>query len=189
MKLIVGLGNPGSKYSKTRHNIGFRIVESLAEQHALRLDQKKFDALFARGRICGEDVGLLLPQTYMNCSGKSVSQALRLLPVEDLSKDFIVIFDDVDLPFGQLRIKASGGAGGQKGVADIIAKTGSKDFPRLRFGIGRDERMQTSDYVLQKFSREQEKELEHAVRNATDAVEYFVQGDLDECMNRFNVKN
>ncbi len=186
MKLVVGLGNPGRQYTSTRHNIGARVVGRLAERSGLRFDTQKFEAEFARGRIRGVDVGLLLPQTYMNLSGKSVAAALRFLPVGDVSEDLIIASDDVDLDFGQLRIKASGGAGGQKGLGNIIASIGRKDFSRLRFGVGRSSRLSTSDHVLQKFSKEEEAELGNLIEDAADALELILTGEPGEAMNRYN---
>ncbi len=186
MKLVVGLGNPGKEYAATRHNIGFRVVGRLSERSGIRLQTPKFDSLFGRGSFAGEDVGLLCPQTYMNLSGKAVAAALRLLPVADPAQDLIVISDDVDLELGQIRIKESGGAGGQKGLADIIARIGRKDFPRLRFGIGRSAQMNTSDYVLQKFSRVEEEQLASRIDDAVDALELVIRGEIAAAMTRYN---
>lgn len=186
MKLVVGLGNPGSQYAATRHNIGFRVVEHLSVRSGIRLQYQKFDSLFGRGSFVGEDVGLLCPQTYMNLSGKAVAAALRFLPVADPARDLIVVSDDVDLEFGQLRIKESGGAGGQKGLADIIARIGRKDFPRLRFGIGRSAQMSTADYVLQKFSRAEEAQLGSHLEDAVAALELVICGEISAAMTRYN---
>lgn len=186
MKLVVGLGNPGKEYAATRHNIGCRVVERLSERSGIRLQTPKFDSLFGRGTFAGEDVGLLCPQTYMNLSGKAVAAALRFLPVADPARDLIVVSDDVDLEFGQIRIKESGGAGGQKGLADIIARIGRKDFTRLRFGIGRSAHLSTSDHVLQKFSRAEEEQLAPRIDDAVAALELVIRGETAAAMTRYN---
>ncbi len=187
MKLVVGLGNPGGKYTGTRHNIGFAVVERLAERNGIALDQKKFDGHFGRGRIGPNDVGSLGPLTYMNLSGGSVAEALRYLPVADLAGDLIVVMDDVDLPFGRLRMRAGGGAGGQKGLANIIARVGRKDFIRLRFGVGRPTvPMSTADYVLQRFAKEESVALGDRIEDAARAIEQALDEGIDSAMNRVN---
>ncbi len=187
MKLVVGLGNPGGKYTGTRHNIGFGVVERLAERNGIVLDQKKFDGLFGRGRIGSNDVGVLEPLTYMNLSGNSVAEALRYLPVADIASDLIVAMDDVDLPFGRLRLRAGGGAGGQKGLANIIDRVGRKDFTRLRFGVGRPSvPMSTADYVLQRFAKDEKATLAERIEEAARAIEHALDEGLDGAMNWVN---
>jgi PTH1 family peptidyl-tRNA hydrolase len=187
VKLIVGLGNPGRRYAATRHNVGFRIVERFAETNGLSLTSNRFGGRFGRGRVSGVDVAILEPETYMNLSGGAVEEALNYLPVEDVSSDLLVVSDDTDLPFGQLRIRPGGGAGGHKGLADIIECIGRKDFPRLRFGIGRSPaHLDTADYVLQGFSSEEEKRLAERLDEAVRAVETIVSDELRVAMNRFN---
>ena len=142
MKLVVGLGNPGSRYAGTRHNAGFRVAECFAARHAIALDSRSFGARFGRGRIPTPaggslDVGVLEPQEFMNRSGDAVALALSMLPVEDPSRDLLVTLDDIDLPFGRLRLRAGGGAAGHKGLEHLIERLGRSDLPRLRFGIGR----------------------------------------------------
>ncbi len=196
MKLVVGLGNPDRRYSSTRHNVGFRVADCFASRHGLSLSTRKFHGRFGRGRACGLDVGVLEPQTYMNLSGQSVAEAVRFLPVGDLSRDLLVVFDDVDLPFGRLRLRPSGGSGGHKGLEDIIARLAAQEFPRLRFGIGRPAgppdaagggaRMDTTDYVLRPFSEQEQGELDERVAAATDAIEAFLVDGMAAAMNRFN---
>jgi len=188
MKLVVGLGNPGRRYAATRHNVGFRVVERFAERHRIALDQKKFEGRFGRGRAAGADVGLLLPETYMNLSGQSVAEALRLLPVGDVADDLLVVFDDVDLPFGKIRIRPSGGAGGHKGLRDILARLGREDVPRLRFGVGRPPHpgQDTADYVLQAFADAEQGELVARLDDATRAVECVLAEGIAPAMNRWN---
>jgi peptidyl-tRNA hydrolase, PTH1 family len=192
VKLVVGLGNPGSRYAKTRHNAGFRIAECFAARHAIPLDSERFGGLFGRGRIAFPgceplDVGVLEPQEFMNLSGDPVALALSKLPVEDASRDLIVALDDVDLPFGRLRLRASGGAAGQKGLAHLIERLGRSDLPRLRFGIGRPQTpMDVTDWVLQRFSPEQEQALPALLATAADALDAWLRDGLAEAMNRFN---
>src|SRR5262249_5094167 len=158
---VVGLGNPGARYARTRHNVGFRVAERLRERWRFDPPSERFDGRFARGRVAslgGMDVGVLEPETFMNVSGTSVSAALGKLPVEDPARDLLVVFDDADLPFGRLRLRPSGSAGGHNGLGDILEKLGTQDVPRLRLGIGRPEvPMDTVNFVLARFSPEEEK--------------------------------
>jgi PTH1 family peptidyl-tRNA hydrolase len=192
VKLVVGLGNPGPRYAKTRHNAGFRIAECFAARHAIALDSDRFGARFGRGRVAApsggpHDVGVLQPQGYMNLSGDAVALALAKLPVEDPSRDLIVAFDDVDLPFGRLRLRAGGGAGGHKGLAHLIERLGRSDLPRLRFGIGRPATpIDVTDWVLTKFSLEEEQALAPLVAAAADAIDAWLAEGLPAAMNRFN---
>ena len=193
MKLVVGLGNPGPRYARTRHNAGFRIAECFAARHAIALDSERFGARFGRGRIAAPaggdalDVGVLEPQEFMNLSGDAVSLALSKLPVEDPSRDLMIAFDDVDLPFGRLRLRAGGGAGGHKGLTDVIEKLGRDDLPRLRFGVGRPATpIDVTDWVLQRFSSEEEQALGGLVPQAADALDAWLFEGLAPAMNRFN---
>lgn len=192
MKLVVGLGNPGPRYARTRHNVGFRIAECFAARHAIALDSERFGARFGRGRIAapaGEsvDVGVLEPQGFMNLSGDAVALALSKLPVEDPARDLMVAFDDVDLPFGRLRLRTGGGSGGHKGLADLIEKLGREDLPRLRFGIGRPSTpIDVIDWVLQRFSPEEEQALGGLVSQAADALDAWLFEGLAPAMNRYN---
>jgi PTH1 family peptidyl-tRNA hydrolase len=192
VKLVVGLGNPGPRYARTRHNAGFRIAESFAARHAIGLDSERFGGRFGRGRVASPareplDVGVLEPQGFMNLSGDAVALALSKLPVEDPSRDLMIAFDDVDLPFGRLRLRAGGGAGGHKGLIDVIAKLGREDLPRLRFGVGRPMApIDTTDWVLQRFSPEEEQALGGLVSQAADALDAWLFEGLAAAMNRFN---
>jgi PTH1 family peptidyl-tRNA hydrolase len=192
MKLIVGLGNPGQKYAGTRHNIGYRIAERFAEKHRIDLGGKKFEGRFGRGRACGHDVAVLLPETYMNLSGQSVAAALRMLPVEDPSVDVLVVMDDVDLPVGRIRLRPAGSAGGQRGLRDILEKLGREDIPRLRFGVGRPVAPGgrvlpvTADYVLQRFSSEDEVMLARRISDAVEAIEAVIQGGVGKAASTWN---
>ncbi len=190
MKLVVGLGNPGRRYERTRHNVGFRVAERLRERWRLWEPQERFEGRFARGRVAslgGLDVGVLEPQTFMNESGGSLAAALRKLPVEDPSRELLIVLDDADLPFGRLRLRAGGGDGGHRGLADVIETLGRRDLPRLRFGIGRPSLpMETADFVLARFSPEEEKALPGHLDRAAEAVETFLGAGIAEAMNRFN---
>jgi len=190
MKLVVGLGNPGPRYARTRHNAGARVTERLRARWRLPAPDGRFDGRFARGRVealAGLDVGVLEPETFMNESGRSVAGALRRLPVEDPATDVLVVLDDADLPFGRLRLRGSGGDGGHNGLADVLERLGRKDVPRLRFGIGRPEvPMDTADFVLGKFSADEEAALSAHLDRAADAVECFLRDGVAAAMNRFN---
>ena len=135
MRLVVGLGNPGARYRETPHNLGFWVCDLLAARHALGDEIEKFESRFWRGRIGNEDVGLLRPQTYVNASGDAVAEALRYLPTS--LEDLIVVFDEMDLPLGRLRVRPRGGHGGHNGLRSIIDRLGSSDFARVRVGVGR----------------------------------------------------
>lgn len=183
--LLIGLGNPGREYKDNRHNVGFMLMDRLAvrlEARGMKLQSKAIvtNALY-------EDHKLILakPQTYMNLSGHSVQGLVHFykLPVENI----LVAHDDLDLPFGTLRIRPGGGPGGQKGVASAIEHLGTKDFPRLRIGIGRPPgRMDPADYVLQNFSKDEASELPEILDRAEQAVLEFVRNGLDSAMNKFN---
>jgi PTH1 family peptidyl-tRNA hydrolase len=183
--ILVGLGNPGRQYGATRHNVGFMLIDRLAvrlEAGGMRLQSK---ALVTTARYDGRKILLAKPQTYMNLSGQSVHGLANFykLPLERL----LVAHDDLDLPFGTLRVRPGGGAGGQKGVASAIEQLGSQDFARLRIGIGRPPgRMDPSDYVLQAFSSEEQKVLAGILDRATVAVLTFITDGLQTAMNRVN---
>lgn len=184
----MGLGNPGRRYAGTRHNVGYRVVERFGERHRVALSSRKFGGRFGRGDVGGIEVGLLEPETFMNLSGECVAEALRYLPVGDWKRDLIVVSDDVDLPFGRLRLRPGGGAGGHKGLLDIIEHLGGDAFARLRFGVGRPagNRMDTADYVLQGFSDAEEKTLASRLDEAAEALDAILIDGLDKAMNRVN---
>ena len=185
MKIVVGLGNPGSKYARSRHNAGFRALDRLAGRHGLRFGEREYKSLVARGSIGGERVVLVKPQTYMNLSGEAVGRARRALRLEP--PDVLVIYDEADLPLGRIRIRESGGAGGHNGVASIIAALGGKGFPRVRIGIGRPGvgKLPT-DYLLDALEPDEVPAFDEAVERAADAVEAILGEGLRVAMNRFN---
>jgi PTH1 family peptidyl-tRNA hydrolase len=189
VKLIVGLGNPGPRYARTRHNIGARAVSVLAGELGIALaDEERFFGRFGVGRLGEVEVGLLLPETWMNASGGSVAPAAAALPLEDVSRDLIVALDDVDLPFGRLRLRARGSDGGQRGLGDVLAVLGRDDVPRLRIGVGRaaDPARDTRDYVLDGFSPEEEALLPALLERAAASLRCFVALGVAEAANRFN---
>lgn len=184
--LIVGLGNPGPDYARTRHNVGFRCLKLLARRHGLFFDQKKARARLARGKISGRPVALARPYTYMNRSGRAVAGLQRWLRLPP--RRILVIYDDLDLPLGTTRLRGEGGSGGHHGMDSIIDKLGTEAFPRLRVGIGRPEDAGEDpvDYVLQPFQPAEEAIIEPALERAADAVECFLAEGLVPAMSRYN---
>jgi PTH1 family peptidyl-tRNA hydrolase len=183
--LIVGLGNPGREYSETRHNIGFRIADRLAQELQTRFSRQQCDAFIATAKYETAKVILAKPQTYMNLSGRSVSGLLRFYQVE--SARLLVCCDDIDLPFGVLRLRAAGGSAGQRGMQSILDSLGSREIPRLRFGVGRPPgRMDSADYVLHRFSSAEEDELLPLLESSAQAVLTFIENGLEAAMNRYN---
>jgi len=185
--IIVGLGNPGSEYKRTRHNIGFHVVDLLAHRWAIRLSRRSFLSLIGDGVWRGEKVLLVQPQTYMNRSGEAAVN-IRDFYRMPLS-DFVAVHDDLDLPAGQVRVKrGGGGAGGNRGIASLIAAFGSKDFVRVKVGIGRPPgRQDPADFVLQPFTRQEEASILAAADRAADAIETLLTEGLEKAMADFNV--
>jgi PTH1 family peptidyl-tRNA hydrolase len=183
--LIIGLGNPGREYKDTRHNIGFMLIDLLAERLNARGMKVQSKAIVISSLYEERKIILAKPQTYMNLSGQSVQGLLNFykIPFENL----LVAHDDLDIPFGTIRIRPTGGPGGQRGMADTIEQLGTKDFPRLRLGISRPPgRMQAKDYVLQNFSKDEQKLLPEILSRASDAALEFVMNGLNMAMNKFN---
>lgn len=183
--LIIGLGNPGREYKDTRHNIGFMLIDHLAGRIGARGMKVQSKAIVTSGVHDEHKLILAKPQTYMNLSGQSVQGLLHFykIPLENL----IVAHDDLDIPFGAIRIRPTGGPGGQRGMANTIELLGTKDFPRLRLGIGRPPgRMDPKDYVLQNFSKDEVKILPEILSQASDAALEFVMNGLNAAMNKFN---
>ena len=187
MKLVVGLGNPGSAYVKTPHNIGFDVVNRLAQRWECPLSgvKSRFNARVASARVGGETVWLAEPQTYMNNSGLAVSEILRFHKAGPA--DLIVVLDDVALPLGRLRIRAQGGSGGHRGLASIIGHVGADAFARLRVGIGGEAGDgDLADYVLKPFSRAEQEQMLPVVDRAVDAVVFMIGSGVAAAMNRYN---
>lgn len=185
MKFIVGLGNPGEEYAGTKHNMGFAVVSALAKESGIRINKNMCFSLLGRGKISGEEVTLVLPQTYMNLSGNAVGELVRR-QATDL-KDVIVVCDDIYLELGKIRIKKSGSSGGQKGLESIIHVIGTDEFPRLRVGIATDvHKGDITDYVLSPFRRKDLRNVAHAVSLAKDALAGVIGDGIDKAMSKFN---
>ncbi len=183
--VIVGLGNPGPEYENNRHNVGFMVLNQIAEQLGERFTRVKFDSLIAQARHGDERLVLAKPRSFMNLSGRAVSSLVRFhkLPSERL----MVIYDDVDLPFESLRMRPEGGAAGHKGMRSIIQSLGTQGFPRLRVGVSRPAgKLSTPKFVLQDFSRKEEEFLPIVLKDAADAALSFVSEGIDQAMNRHN---
>ena len=188
MFIIVGLGNPTAQYMGTRHNVGFDAIDALAHEHNISVAQQKFRAFIGKGMIAGQKVILAKPQTYMNRSGESVFSLVDYYKVDE-SQKLIVIYDDVSLSVGQIRIRKQGSAGGQKGMKSIISHLGNQEFLRIRIGIGeKPPRMNLADYVLSHFSKEEKELLFDSYDAVIKAVESILSGDVDGAMNRWNRK-
>lgn len=183
--LVVGLGNPGKKYDRTRHNCGFMVLEILSQRHHFKISKIKFKGLLGESRLFGKKVLFLAPHTYMNLSGESVREAVDFykIPVENL----LVIYDDIDIPTGVIRIRPWGSAGSHNGMKSLVRQLSSDRFPRIRVGIGPEpDRIDIADYVLQTFPKSEEKQIYDGLCKAADAVEIFLESGLDLAMNRLN---
>ncbi len=184
-KLIVGLGNPGPEHAFNRHNVGFQCLDRLARAHGLEFTQWRFEASLAFGEIRGVKVLLAKPLTYMNLSGRAVGPLMRCYKVPTVG--LLVIYDDMDLPLGSIRLRQRGGAGGHKGMLSIIDSLGTQDFPRLRVGIGRPPgKMDPVDYVLGDFTPEERLIIEEAYERAISAIESWLTEGIAAAMNRYN---
>lgn len=187
MKLIVGLGNPGKKYEQTRHNTGFLVIDKVAEKLNTQFNQTKFHSFYTVVVVNNEQVMLLKPQTYMNLSGEAVSAAVRFFKIKH--EDILVISDDLDLPVGKIRVRASGSAGGQKGLKSIMDHLSDFNIPRLRVGIGKNPLIDTVDYVLGKVEPENRDLYQQSINEAAEAALLFIKGGVKEAVDRNNGKN
>ena len=188
MFLIVGLGNPEKKYDKTRHNIGFDTIDALADKYNISMNEKKHKALCGTGVIDGVKVLLAKPQTYMNLSGDSVAEIVNFYKI-DPEEEMIVIFDDISLAPGNIRVRKKGSAGGHNGIKSIIARTGTQNFMRIKVGVGeKPAGWDLADHVLGHFSREDRALVEDAIKDAEAAAVLMMQGQEDKAMNDFNAK-
>lgn len=188
MIVIVGLGNPGKEYSNTRHNVGFSVLDMLSEKWNIPIIEKKMKALIGKGIIDGQKVLLVKPQTYMNLSGESLREVVDYYKV-DPENEVIVIYDDIALPVGALRVRPKGSAGGHNGIKNIILHLHSETFLRIRVGVGeKPSYMDLKDYVLGRFSPMEGKEEKEAFEKACDATVMLVNGKVDEAMNLYNRK-
>lgn len=186
MKVIVGLGNPGREYGKTRHNVGFWVVDRLARELGIELKESKFKGLIGEGRVGQEKVILVKPLTYMNLSGECVIPLLHFYKIEP-KEDLVVIFDDMDLPCGKIRLREKGSSGGHNGMKSIIAHLNTEQFKRIKIGIDRPQPgRKVPDYVLSPFAKEQEEEVLLAVERAAAAVIDWFDHPFSNVMNRYN---
>lgn len=190
MKFIVGLGNPGRRYRSTPHNIGYHVADALAERNRLKWSPaRKIDGEMASGEIAGTPCLLLKPATYMNLSGEAVAPIIKMEPLQ-VQSDLLVIYDDADLPFGRLRVKPKGSAGGHKGILSIISHLGTQEFSRLRCGINPGEKVEDlAGYVLASWPRSLWPEVEKIIQKAADAAEKWIISDIDAVMNQFNMRD
>lgn len=183
--LIAGLGNPGPKYDLTRHNAGFMVVDALAERFGCDMRRVKFKGLYGKCKIAGEDAVLLKPSTFMNLSGQSVTEAMNFFHIPP--ERVLLVFDDISLDVGRMRIRLKGSDGGHNGVKNIIYLSGSDRFPRVKIGVGhKPEGWDFANWVLSRFSGDEQKLLDAVAKNAGDAVELILSGQPDKAMNRFN---
>lgn len=184
--LVVGLGNPEKRYTLTRHNSGFLCVDELAEKHGFKINKLKFKSVIADTKIGSHRVIVMKPQTYMNNSGEAVGEAARFYKIPP--ERIIIIFDDISLDVGKLRIRRKGTDGGHNGIKSIVQHLGSTDFPRIKLGVGHKPEQfdDLADWVLSEFKNEEAKPLKEAIDNACEALEIMLDGDIDEAMNRFN---
>jgi PTH1 family peptidyl-tRNA hydrolase len=187
VKLVVGLGNPGSRYQWTRHNAGFMVLDRLSVMTGIPITRKNFSGLCGEGHWQGERIILLKPQTFMNLSGRSVSEAVRFHKIE--LDDLIVVHDDLDIPFGRIKMKTGGGNGGHNGLKSLTSSLGSGDFIRLRVGIGRPARGDVVDYVLSPFARDEMNDLLPVLDGAADMLETLLKEGLPKAMSIFNNKD
>ncbi len=184
MKIVVGLGNPGIEYAATRHNVGFMVVDSFAEKHSVAGWKSNFHALIGETKIDGEKVLLVKPQTFMNLSGQAVLAVMQFYKVD--KEDLLVIYDDMDLPTGAVKLRQKGSCGGHNGMRDIIRLLGTEQISRLKVGIGKSEYAQGKDFVLGKFSAEEDEVIDNGIAKAMDGVTCWVKNGIAEAMNRYN---
>lgn len=186
MFIIAGLGNPTKEYEGTRHNVGFEVIDRIAEKYNISVDTKKHRALLGKGIISGRKVILAKPQTYMNLSGESIRSLIDYYKADE-EQELLVIYDDISLDVGQLRIRAKGSAGGHNGIKNIIACLGTQVFPRIKIGVGEKPRgYDLADYVLGHFSKAEQEKMEEGYREAVQAAEMIVSGELEAAMNEYN---
>lgn len=185
MKIIIGLGNPGKQYEKTRHNIGFEVIDDLSRAWGIELNQAKHKGLYGVGHVNGERVLLLKPLTYMNLSGESISAVMNFFKVE--VDDIVILYDDLDMPVGKVRLRQKGSAGGHNGIKSTIAHLGTQEFNRIRIGIGRPEGQRAiTDYVLGRFTAEEWTTMDSAINHCRKACEEWLEKPFLQVMNTYN---
>ncbi|WP_138203385.1 aminoacyl-tRNA hydrolase [Haloimpatiens lingqiaonensis] len=183
MYLIIGLGNPGKEYERTRHNLGFEVIDCIGDKYNIQLNRKKFKSICGEGLIGNEKVILMKPQTYMNLSGESLIEAVNFYKIK--SDNIIVIYDDISLEVGRIRLRSAGSAGGHNGIKSIIANLNSDKFNRIKVGAG-SPKGELVSHVLGKFSKEEREKIEKIIMVAADAAEGIVTKGINEAMNQFN---
>lgn len=186
MYIIAGLGNPGKKYENTRHNMGFIAIDLLAEEFGIKVDKLKFKSLVGEGRIAGQRVLLMKPQTYMNLSGEAIREAVNFYKIEP--EELIVIYDDIDIPTGTFRIRKKGSAGTHNGMRSVVYQIQSDQFPRIRVGIGSEKKVDLIHYVTGGVSKSEKELLEDALVKAAKSAACIVEKGIDKAMNEFNVR-
>lgn len=185
MKLVAGLGNIGDKYLFTRHNIGFMAVDMIALNHNLGFkEDKKLKCFFTKYKLNGEDIILIKPTTFMNLSGEAVIAVMNYFKID--IKDVIIVYDDIDLPLGKMRIRSNGSSGGHNGIKSIIKHLNSEDFARVKLGIGPQLALSSEAFVLQNFSNEQLTDVKSIIKKAAEAVEFYFQEGISKTQNKFN---
>lgn len=188
MFIIVGLGNPSKEYEGTRHNVGFDVIDAIADKYNISVTDRKNRAFCGKGIIAGQKVLLAKPQTYMNLSGESVRGLVDYYKIDE-ETELLVIFDDISLDVGQLRIRKKGSAGGHNGIKNIIANLGTNVFQRIKVGVGeKPKEYDLADYVLGHFSKAEKEQMEEGYKHVIEAVELILQGEIDTAMNQFNKK-
>lgn len=188
MIIIAGLGNPDKQYEGTRHNVGFEVIDTIASKYNIDVDTKKHRALIGKGMIAGQKVILAKPQTYMNLSGESIISLVDYYKI-DVEQELIIIYDDVSLGVGQLRIRTKGSAGGHNGIKSIIAHLGGQVFSRIKIGVGeKPPKYDLADYVLGHFTKAEHEFMEDGYTNAVHAIEMIAVGEVQEAMNEYNRK-
>lgn len=186
MKMVIGLGNPGPKYEKTRHNMGFMVIDELADRHHFKLNKNEFEAKYAEVNVKGEKVLFVQPQTFMNLSGKAV-KALQVYFGVDID-ELVVIYDDLDIPVGNVKFRNTGGPGGHNGMKSIIDLLGTNKFKRVRMGIGRpDHSGPVVNYVIGRVPKEEKPNLKRGIAHAADGIEHWLDGySFDDTMSKYN---
>lgn len=186
MYIIAGLGNPGKKYENTRHNMGFIAIDLLAEEFGIKVDKLKFKSLVGEGRIAGQRVLLMKPQTYMNLSGEAIREAVNFYKIDP--GELIVIYDDIDIPTGTFRIRKKGSAGTHNGMRSVVYQIQSDQFPRIRVGIGSETKMDLINYVVGGISKSERELLEDSLVKSAKAAACIVEKGIDKAMNEYNVR-
>lgn len=185
MWIVIGLGNPGSQYAGTKHNVGFEVIDKMAYDHGIKVTKIKHRALIGEGSLQGEKIILAKPQTYMNLSGESIREIMSWYKVTN--KDIIIVYDDVSLPIGELRIRERGSAGGHNGIKNIIYQLGTEAFTRIKIGVGeKPPGWSLADYVLSRFGKEELSCIVQGITDASEAAEIIIKMGVADAMNRYN---